>query len=78
VSLHIAARCDDGILELTIRNSLGDIERQRRGPPGIGLSNVHERLSMRYPGGSRFTTMADDGGFWVRLSLPAIQAETGA
>ena len=75
VSLRIAARRDEDVLELTIRNSFGDIEGQRRGPPGIGLSNVDERLSMRYPGESRFTTMSDDGGFYVRLSLPAIQAE---
>lgn len=75
VSLRIAARREDDMLELTIRNSLGDIEGQRRGPPGIGLSNVRERLTMRYPGESRFQTMSDEGGFFVRLSLPAIWRE---
>lgn len=72
VSLRIAARRDGDMLELTIRNSFGDIDGQRRGPPGIGLANVAERLSMRYPGASRFTTVADEAGFCVRLTLPAI------
>jgi hypothetical protein len=78
IALRIAARRADDMLELTIRNSLGDMECQRRGPPGIGLSNVDERLSMRYPGASRLTTMSDEAGFYVRLSLPAIAREARA
>jgi len=75
VTLRISARRDDDMLELTIRNSFGDMDGRRRGPPGIGLSNVDERLSMRFPGESRFTTMSDESGFYVRLSLPAIMHE---
>jgi len=75
ISLRIAARRNDDMLELTIRNSFGDMEKQRRGPPGIGLSNVDERLSMRYPGASRLTAVTDEASFHVRLSLPAISVE---
>ena len=78
VSLRITARREGDRLELTIRNSFGDVQGQRRGPPGIGLSNVDERLSMRYPGASRFTTITDETGFSVRLTLPAIHAEARA
>lgn len=78
VSLRIAARREGDMLELTIRNSFGDVDERRRGPPGIGLANVQERLSLRYPGASHVTAKSDENGFCVRLSLPAIRMETHA
>jgi len=75
IRLRIAGRRSDDMLELTIRNSLGDAGGQRRGPPGIGLANVSERLAVRFPGASRCVAISDDDGFHVRLTLPAIEAE---
>ena len=75
IELRILARLADGKLELTIRNSFGDAPDAMRGPPGIGLANVNERLTMRYPLESRCLAVSDDGGFCVRLILPAIMGE---
>jgi len=75
ISLRIVAREADGKLELVIRNSLGDAAELLRGPPGIGLANVNERLTMRYPHQSRCTTTSDENGFCVRLVMPAIAME---
>jgi len=78
ISLHILARRTGEMLEITIRNSLGDAASQLRGPPGIGLANVDERLTMRFPGASRCLAVADDGSFYVRLLLPAVRPEPRA
>jgi hypothetical protein len=72
ISLRIAARRTGEMLELTIHNSFGDVPDPRCGPPGIGLANVNERLTMRYPGASRCLAIAADDGFSVRLTLPAV------
>lgn len=77
ISLRITARRNGGMLEIVIRNSLGDAAGQRRGPPGIGLANVSERLAMRFPGSSRCAAVSDDGGFHVRLTLPAVDPGSG-
>jgi LytS/YehU family sensor histidine kinase len=76
ITLRIAALRGDGMIELTIRNSLGDAAGMLRGPPGIGLANVSERLAMRYPGASRCVAVSDDGGFHVRVTLPAVESDS--
>lgn len=73
ITLRIIARRNGDMLELTIRNSFGDASGTTRGPPGIGLANVNERLMTRYPGASRCLAVSDDGGFYVRLTLPAVR-----
>jgi two-component system LytT family sensor kinase len=74
IDLRIAARIIDGNLELTIRNSFGDAGDHTRGPPGIGLANVNERLTMRYPGACRCLAISDADGFHVRLLMPAVSS----
>jgi len=75
ITLRILARRVEGKLELTVRNSFGDAVDSMRGPPGIGLANVNERLTMRYPLESRCVAMSDESGFSVRLTLPAVETE---
>ncbi|HWI86230.1 MAG TPA: histidine kinase [Sphingomonas sp.] len=75
IDLRIVARTVANNLELTIRNSFGDAPDHLRGPPGIGLANVNERLTMRYPGASHCLAISDDGAFYVRLLMPAVKAE---
>ncbi len=75
ITLAIIARRVDDKLELTIRNSFGDAADPVRGPPGIGLANVNERLTMRYPLESRCVAISDESSFCVRLTLPAIETE---
>ena len=75
IELRIVARRTEDKLELTIRNSFGDAPDPMRGPPGIGLANVNERLTMRYPLESRCLAISDEGGFCVRLILPAVTGE---
>lgn len=74
IALGIVARRSGDSLELIIRNSLGDAADCMRGPPGIGLANVNERLAMRYPGASRCIAVSDEDSFHVRLILPAMSA----
>ncbi|WP_116091640.1 sensor histidine kinase [Sphingomonas crusticola] len=71
IELRIVARQVGKNLELVIRNSFGDAAGQMRGPPGIGLANVDERLTMRYPGACRCLAVSDADGFYVRLLMPA-------
>ena len=72
VTVAIRAEADAERLRLTVENDMADADPSP-GPAslGIGLKNVGERLSRRFPGASAMEHgRTDDGRFRVTLTMP--------
>lgn len=67
--LEIASRRVDGLLELTVQNSVGSASD---GGPGLGLKNTRARLRGLYSGDAGFSFEIDSRVAVTRLSFPLL------
>jgi len=71
--VRVSAHVDRSMLELTVSDSAGQLERDMR-PGSIGLPNTRERLAALF-GASASVTLSREGGATVlRIRLPARRA----
>jgi len=70
-TIRIAARREDGLLELDVRNPRDPEAPPRRGG-GLGLDNVRQRLQALDPGRARLEVIEEPERFRVVLRLPAV------
>lgn len=73
VTLAISARAEGGRLLVRVDNSAGSGggPASARGGTGVGLTNVRERLRMRYGGDCAFgAAPVESGGFAVSFAIP--------
>ena len=72
--IKVAATVDDGILQISVRNSAGS---KPLNGPGVGLRNIEARLKYLYSGdASLHVTFEDDRTFAASLALPALNSRT--
>jgi two-component system LytT family sensor kinase len=70
-SVSVAARVNDGQLEVEIGNDYSAIEDAPRASGGVGLKNTRERLAAMYGDRGRLaTTRTADNRFLATISLP--------
>jgi hypothetical protein len=75
VMLVIAARVDDGMLKLSIRNTAGDGTPRPARSTGVGIVNVRNRLHARYGDAADFAVCRErDGSFAVDMTIPYMPA----
>jgi hypothetical protein len=69
VMVSVTARCEGGVLEITVRNE-GDTAAEPDPGSGHGLTNLRERLATRYGAAAQVAFEAGPGGACLRLRLP--------
>jgi Histidine kinase len=63
LSLDIVRRGD--VVDIAVRNSLGEFCAAASGAGGVGLANTTARLAARYRDAYRFSASGDDGRCWL-------------
>ena len=76
VDVRVSASVRDGMLELTVADSAGRVERDER-PGGVGLANTRERLAAMYGKAASVSLTREDGHTVLRMRWPCIAAASG-
>jgi len=76
VEVRLAATVRDGMLELTVADSAGRMERDER-PGGLGLANTRERLAAMYGDAASVSLTREDGHTVLRMRWPCIKTAPG-
>ena len=71
VNVAISVSLSDEVLTVQVRNTIAP--NRVPGAPGIGLSNVRERIAVQFEGRASLVTTADDSQWCSELNLPAIR-----
>ena len=71
LQIALAAAASDGILTVSVKNSLSGGRPAR--PPGVGLRNVSERLRLQFGSRAALSAGFDESGRWVaQIRLPIL------
>jgi two-component system LytT family sensor kinase len=76
VDVRVGATVRDGMLELTVADSAGRMERDER-PGGVGLANTRERLAAMYGDAASVSLTREDGHTVLRMRWPCVKASAG-
>ena len=67
--VEIAIGYSTGRLEMVVKNTVHRVEKEHKGPGGVGLENLGQRLEMLYPDRHNLKTYLEDDLFVTKLQL---------